>query len=138
MSSCHSTASYRTQEAALPPGFDLHRFITHVNRGITHFHGSFWPLPRGLSDTAFEAAEPPREWLHYMLVHYDGVVFVGPDRQGFGVEKRDGARVLLYRYYIDTTEFKKLLDDPKRKVCMVVSPGNSPYQISSPYAVTHF
>ncbi|KAJ7801346.1 hypothetical protein B0H14DRAFT_3489671 [Mycena olivaceomarginata] len=46
MSFCHSTASYRTQEAALPPGFDLHRFITHVNRGITHFHGSFWPLSR--------------------------------------------------------------------------------------------
>ncbi|KAJ7877115.1 hypothetical protein B0H14DRAFT_3130281 [Mycena olivaceomarginata] len=100
MSSCHSTTSYRTQEAALPPGFDLHRFITHVNLGITHFHGSFWPLPRGLSDTALEAAEPPKEWLHYMLVHYDGFVFVGPDRQGFGVEKRDGARVPLYRYYV--------------------------------------
>ncbi|KAJ7856519.1 hypothetical protein B0H14DRAFT_2752943 [Mycena olivaceomarginata] len=146
MSSCHSTASYRTQEAALPPGFDLHRFITHVNRGITHFHGSFWPLPRGLSDIAFEAAEPPREWLHYMLVHYDGFVFVGPDRQGFGVEKRDGTRVPLYRYYvriwigprthdeslsklakIDTAEFKKLLDDPKRKVCMVVVPAEEAF-----------
>ncbi|KAJ7862239.1 hypothetical protein B0H14DRAFT_3134298 [Mycena olivaceomarginata] len=146
MSSCHSTASYRTQEAALPPGFDLHRFITHVNRGITHFHGSFWPLPRGLSDIAFEAAEPPREWLHYMLVHYDSFVFVGPDRQGFGVEKRDGTQVPLYRYYvriwigprthdeslsklakIDTAEFKKLLDDPKRKVCMVVVPAEEAF-----------
>ncbi|KAJ7843929.1 hypothetical protein B0H13DRAFT_2412212 [Mycena leptocephala] len=124
---------------ALPPGFDLHRYITHVNRGITHFHGSFWPLPRRLSDSAFEAAEPPPEWLRYMLCHsagfqYDttlpesntGVMMV------FAVVKRDGT-TLLYKYdndissafysdaiaKVDPTEFKKLLDDPSRKLCMI-------------------
>jgi hypothetical protein len=54
----------------------------------------------------------------------------------FGLKKRDGTRVPLYKFdqctnqiafdsrlpelaKIDTTEFKKLLDDPSRKVCMV-------------------
>ncbi|KAJ6516499.1 hypothetical protein C8R45DRAFT_246447 [Mycena sanguinolenta] len=49
----------------LPPGFDLHRYITHVHRGITHFHASFWPLPRNtqteMTDAEFEDVEdhPP-------------------------------------------------------------------------------
>ncbi|KAJ7742831.1 hypothetical protein B0H16DRAFT_1463913 [Mycena metata] len=91
------------------------------------------PLPRALSDAAFAAANPPKEWFLYMGVRWEGFVFVGPDRMGFGVEKRNGAHEPLYRYYvreeqlaelakIDTTEFKKLLDDSKRKsrgVCLV-------------------
>ncbi|KAJ7769838.1 hypothetical protein B0H16DRAFT_1516575 [Mycena metata] len=101
-SDCTNNALYRTvdpQEAPLPPGFDLQRFITHVNRGITHFHGSFWPFPRRLSDAAFADAQPPKDWVSYMKMNYDGFVFVGPDRMGFGVEKRDGTRTPLYRYY---------------------------------------
>ncbi|KAJ6507625.1 hypothetical protein DFH09DRAFT_1334423 [Mycena vulgaris] len=67
-SGCGRIASGTT----LPPGFDLHRFITHVNRGITHFHDSYWPLPRRLSDADFEAAEPPNQWLRYMRLHHNG------------------------------------------------------------------
>jgi hypothetical protein len=122
----------------LPPSFDLHRLITHINRGITHFHGSFWPLPRRLSDAAFTAAEPPPEWMQNMRRHAAGFVFVadGLALEVFGIQKRDGTHVPLYKFdqrtnriafdsrlpelaKIDTTEFKKLLDDPSRKVCMV-------------------
>ncbi|KAJ6541412.1 hypothetical protein B0H19DRAFT_1077262 [Mycena capillaripes] len=56
----------------LPLGFDLHRYIMHINREITHFQGSFWPLPRRLSDAAFKEAEPPTEWLCYMQLNPDG------------------------------------------------------------------
>lgn len=114
-------------ETALPPEFDLHRYITHVNRGITHFHASFWPLPRKLSDAEFDAAQPPPGWYEYMRRH--PVRFTGIEGQDvFGVERRDGTRVPLYRYTrhghekgrVNTTEFKKLLDDPsRRRVCMV-------------------
>ncbi|KAJ7331336.1 hypothetical protein DFH08DRAFT_1083876 [Mycena albidolilacea] len=41
----------------LPPNFNLHRYITHVNRGVTHFHASFWAMSRDISDFALEAAE---------------------------------------------------------------------------------
>ncbi|KAJ7435284.1 hypothetical protein FB451DRAFT_1194756 [Mycena latifolia] len=136
-----SEEHYQYSGTALPPCFDLHRYITHVNRGITHFHGSFWPLPCRLSDSAFEAAEPPPEWLRYMLCNSAGfrywrrhpecnteVIMV------FAVIKRDGT-TLLYKYdndisascsdrpaaiaKVDPTEFKKLLDDPSRKLCMI-------------------
>ncbi|KAF7337094.1 hypothetical protein MVEN_02146700 [Mycena venus] len=128
---------YGTYGTTLPPGFDLHRYITHVNRGITHFHGSFWPLPRKLSDTAFDAAKPPKEWLHYMRHHPGGFIYVdGIESEVFGVAKRDGSQVQLYEYdkrvsqvpfdfrlkemaKINTTEFKKLLDDSTRRVCMI-------------------
>ncbi|KAJ6541448.1 hypothetical protein B0H19DRAFT_1268447 [Mycena capillaripes] len=120
----------------LPPGFDLHRYITHINRGITHFHGSFWPLPRLLSDAVFKEAEPPKEWLRYMRLIPNGFHCITSITETFGVSKRDGKRVPLYRYdkdvcdvsfdsrlealaKIDTTEFKKLLDDPSRKVYLI-------------------
>ncbi|KAJ7679440.1 hypothetical protein DFH06DRAFT_1166635 [Mycena polygramma] len=92
---------YSASGTTLPPGFDLHRFITHVNRGITHFHGSYWPLPRRLSDAAFRAAEPPKQWLHYMRLYHHG--FQSLDEfddalEIFGVTKRDGTQVPLYDY----------------------------------------
>jgi hypothetical protein len=154
---CHSGSG-----KTLPPGFDLHRYITHLNRGITHFHGSFWPLPRRLSDTAFESAEPPPEWVDYMSQHSKGFDynndFWQPTWRGFqffdryrrhrpaefdfskivtevfAVEKRDGTRVEQFKYdqhashfglhfeaitKVDPTEFKKFLDDPSRRLCMV-------------------
>ncbi|KAJ7120237.1 hypothetical protein C8R44DRAFT_853515 [Mycena epipterygia] len=139
---------YSASETSLPPAFDLHRYITHVTRGITHFHGSFWPLPRRLSDAAFEAAEPPSEWIRYMRLQPEGFGpgygrrrlasfdFDNMDAEVFGVAKRDGTRVQLFKYdknvsgasfdnrpaeiaKVDTTEFKKLLDDPSRRLCMV-------------------
>ncbi|KAJ7648474.1 hypothetical protein B0H17DRAFT_1215619 [Mycena rosella] len=134
--------TYSASGTSLPPGFDLHRFITHVNRGITHFHGSYCPLPRKLSDAAFEAAEPPKQWLHYMRLHHNG--FQSIDRfdnrmEVFGVVKRDGTQVPLYDYNenlakptsdalleamteVDPTEFKKFLDDPDRQLCIIPRP----------------
>ncbi|KAJ7784330.1 hypothetical protein B0H16DRAFT_1492099 [Mycena metata] len=133
---------YGDSGTCLPPGFDLHRFITHVNRGITHFHGSFWPLPRKLSDADFEAAKPSERWLRYMRIRPEGFEFQGYNgvvSYVFGVVKRNGKRVPLYGYDVDVfcvsfdsrikalakvdpTEFKKLLDDPGRKLCMVPKP----------------
>ncbi|KAJ7920183.1 hypothetical protein B0H13DRAFT_2425645 [Mycena leptocephala] len=133
-----STVTY-SSGTTLPPGFDLHRLITHINRGITHFHGSFWPLPRRLSDAAFTAAEPPPEWLQNMRRHAAGFLYVadGLAPEVLGIEKRDGTHVPLYKFdqrtnqiafdsrlpelaKIDTTEFKKLLDDPSRKFSISV------------------
>lgn len=137
--------SYNPSGTALPPGFDLDRLISHINRGITHFHGSYWPLPFKLSDADFEAAKPPDQWLRYMRLHPHG--FQPVDRYNnlwevFGVEKRDGTRVPLYDYSeelaklpsdrdssdsvlealgkVDPTEFKKFLDDPERKLCVIL------------------
>jgi hypothetical protein len=128
---------YSASGTPLPPSFDLHRYITHINREITHFHGSFWPLPRRLSDAAFEAAEAPKDWLRYMRLNCNGFQYVtGITSAVFGVAKGDGRQAPLYKYdkhvyevafdwrlealaKVDTTEFKKLLDDPSRKVCLV-------------------
>jgi hypothetical protein len=73
-----------------------------------------------------------------MRRHAAGFLYVadGLAPEVFGVENRDGTRVPLYKFNqctnqiafdsrlpelakIDTTEFKKLLDDPSRKMCMV-------------------
>ncbi|KAJ7661729.1 hypothetical protein B0H17DRAFT_1258637 [Mycena rosella] len=120
-------------EIRLPPGFDLHRYITHVNRGITHFHASFWPLPRKISDADLDAAEPPDEWIRYaQRLHME---LSGLKGQGvIGIERPDGTRIPLYKYSqnghfrrcapgeTDTDgpeEFKKLLVDPSRMVRMI-------------------
>ncbi|KAJ7693733.1 hypothetical protein B0H14DRAFT_3531047 [Mycena olivaceomarginata] len=129
---------YCCERITLPPGFDLHRFITHINRGITHFHGSFWPLPRRLSDAAFEEAEASEQWLRYMRLNGSGFQYLGITHI-FGVEKRDGKRIPLFKYDTDVrdtwwdcrlkalakvnaTEFKKFLDDPSRKIRTIPRP----------------
>ncbi|KAJ7479875.1 hypothetical protein FB451DRAFT_1395429 [Mycena latifolia] len=120
-------------ETVLPPDFDLHRYITHVNRGITHFHASFWPLPRKISDADLDAAAPPAGWVEYARRHHMGLS--GLKGQGvIGIEKPDGTRVPLYKYSAnghfrrcapgetDTDgpeEYKKLLVDPSRMVRML-------------------
>ncbi|KAJ7679431.1 hypothetical protein DFH06DRAFT_1121127 [Mycena polygramma] len=131
---------FHDNDITLPPDFDLHRLITHLNRGITHFHGSFWPLPRRLSDNDFEAAAPPPEWVRYMRHHNSGFTFdfnmTTVATELFCVEKRDGSYTELFKYdenvsrtpfdsrlktiaEIDATEFKKLLDDSSRRLRMV-------------------
>ncbi|KAJ7679441.1 hypothetical protein DFH06DRAFT_1415594 [Mycena polygramma] len=131
---------FHDNDITLPPGFDLHRLITHLNRGITHFHGSFWPLPRRLSDNDFEAAAPPPEWVGYMRHHSSGFTFdLNMNTVAthlFCVEKRDGSYTQLFKFdenvsrtpfdsrlkaiaEVDATEFKKLLDDPSRRLRMV-------------------
>ncbi|KAJ7899358.1 hypothetical protein B0H13DRAFT_2030825 [Mycena leptocephala] len=84
-------------DTVLPPDFDLHRYITHVNRGITHFHASFWPLPRNISDADLDAARPSEAWVKYAQRHHMGLS--GLKGQGvIGIEKPDGTRVPLYKY----------------------------------------
>ncbi|KAJ7105394.1 hypothetical protein C8R43DRAFT_1046725 [Mycena crocata] len=118
---------------ALPPDFDLHRYITHVNRGITHFHASFWPLPRKISDAELDAAAPSKEWMTYARQHHMGLS--GLKGQGvIGIQKPDGTRVPLYKYSQNghfrrcapgetdmegPEEFKKLPVDPSRMVRMI-------------------
>lgn len=122
-------------EDVLPPAFDLHRYITHVNRGITHFHASFWPLPRDISDAELEDPElqPPEEWISYASRHHRTIS--GLSGQGVvGIELPDGTRVPIYKLganghfrrcapgETDTNgadEFKKLLVDPSRMVRML-------------------
>ncbi|KAJ6553483.1 hypothetical protein DFH09DRAFT_1366131 [Mycena vulgaris] len=81
MSSHRDALQFLHSETTLPPEFNLHRLITQINRGITHFH------------------EAPPEWLHYMRNHTNGFCYVeGILPEVFGVEKRDGTRVPLYKY----------------------------------------
>ncbi|KAJ7481805.1 hypothetical protein FB451DRAFT_1364907 [Mycena latifolia] len=118
----------------LPPGFDLHRYITHVNRGITHFHGSHLAFPRSLSDAELEAAKYPFHWLDYAYARH--TVISGLKGQNVrGVINPDGTWTPLYKWGVgghrraaapgetDTegpAAFKKLLVDPSRMVrkCM--------------------
>ncbi|KAJ6602671.1 hypothetical protein DFH09DRAFT_1354919 [Mycena vulgaris] len=120
-------------QVSLPPGFDLHRYITHVNRGITHFHASFWPLPRKISDADLDSAPIPEGWVAYAQRHH--TVLSGLKGQCvIGVENPDGSRVPIYKFGLnghfrrcapgetDTDgpeEFKKLLVDPSRMVRMI-------------------
>ncbi|KAJ6589229.1 hypothetical protein B0H19DRAFT_1248788 [Mycena capillaripes] len=120
-------------DPVLPPGFNFHRYITHVNRGITHFHASFWPVPRNISDADLEAAVPPLGWAGYAWRNY--VALSGLTGQGvIGIEHPDGSRTPIYKWSqnghfrrcapgeTDTDgpeEFKKLLVDPSRMVRML-------------------
>jgi hypothetical protein len=117
-------------EAVLPPGFDLHRYITHVNRGITHFHASHWPLPRNISDADLKAAEVPEGWAKYAKSHH--LALSGLKGQCvIGIEHPDGTRTPIYKWSTnghfrrcapgetDTNgpeELRKHLADPSRMV----------------------
>ncbi|KAJ7112951.1 hypothetical protein C8R44DRAFT_856029 [Mycena epipterygia] len=80
----------------LPPNFDLHRYITHVNRGVTHFHASFWPLPRDISDSDLEAAAAPAAYSAYWFGHH--LVLSRLKGQGvIGTVNEDGTRTPLYK-----------------------------------------
>ncbi|KAF8198270.1 hypothetical protein K438DRAFT_1759653 [Mycena galopus ATCC 62051] len=95
--SLFSLATKDVAEHVLPPGFDLNRYITHVNRGITHFHASFWPIPRTVSDAELEAAEKPLEWELYAGRHHH---FLSGLKGGQGVVGRilpDGTRIPMYK-----------------------------------------
>ncbi|KAJ7161129.1 hypothetical protein C8R46DRAFT_1194446 [Mycena filopes] len=94
----------------LPPGFDLHRYLTHVNRGITHFHASFWPLSRHwhLSDDDLEYAMVPAGWREYALRHHQMLSIL---KNGCGLQDHVG-----YSY---PPESKKLLFDSSKMVRLV-------------------
>ncbi|KAJ7461691.1 hypothetical protein B0H11DRAFT_2055546 [Mycena galericulata] len=118
----------------LPPGFDLNRYVTHVNRGITHFHTSFWPLPRSVSDTDLEFAEVPKGWRDYMKRHHHLLSGLKGGQGIIGVINADGTRKPVYKFgdgghfrrcapgETDSdgpAEFKKPLMDSSRMVGLI-------------------
>ncbi|KAJ7159935.1 hypothetical protein C8R43DRAFT_948012 [Mycena crocata] len=124
----------RLTELVLPPGFDLHRYITHVNRGITHFHASFWPLPRNISDADLKGAPIPKEWINYAHMHFKELSGL-KGQCVIGVENPDGTRTPMYKLgqnghfrrcapgETDTDgpeEYRKLLVDPSRMMCFTL------------------
>ncbi|KAF7352268.1 hypothetical protein MVEN_01190500 [Mycena venus] len=120
----------RFADVVLPPNFDLHRYITHVNRGVTHFHASFWEVPRDISDSDLEAAEPHPAYPSYELHHH--LLVSGLKGQDvIGIENPDGNRTPLFKRAMSghvrkcapgetdsdgPAEYKKLLADPSRMV----------------------
>jgi hypothetical protein len=118
----------------LSPNFNLHRYITHVNRGVTHFHASFWAMPRDISDSALEAAEWPLGYNSYMVQHL--IAISGLKGQGvIGIIDEHGKRTLIIKRGLsghvrfcapgetDTDgpdAYKKLLVDPSRIVKKIV------------------
>ncbi|KAJ7778102.1 FAD binding domain-containing protein [Mycena metata] len=115
---------------SLPPGFDLHRYITHVNRGITHFHASFLPLPRDISDADLDAAQISSAWMDYAGPHHQSISGL-TGQNVIGIERPDGTRVPVYKWSVNghvrkcapgetdsegPEEFKKLVVDPSRMV----------------------
>ncbi|KAJ7743367.1 hypothetical protein B0H16DRAFT_1561574 [Mycena metata] len=118
----------------LPPGFDLNRYITHVNRGITHFHASFWPLPRHLSDVDIASAAPPRGWKDHALRHDLKLSGLKGWQNIVGLVHADGTREPVYKGSVDghfrrcapsetdsdgPTKWKKLLVDPSKMVQLI-------------------
>ncbi|KAJ7743347.1 hypothetical protein B0H16DRAFT_1463682 [Mycena metata] len=128
---------YQCVDAAthvLPPGFDLNRYITHVNRGITHFHASFWPLPRRLSDADIASAAPPPGWKEYALRLGRLLAGLKGGQDIVGIVHADGTREPVYKGSggghfrrcapgeTDSdgpVELKKLLVDPSKMVQLI-------------------
>ncbi|KAJ7186648.1 hypothetical protein C8R46DRAFT_277269 [Mycena filopes] len=87
---------YRLRSLTLPPNYDLHQYITHVNRGVTHFHAAFLNLPRDMSDAALEDAEPSDKYCDYAFDHLLAVS--GLKGQGvIGIQEADGTRTPLFK-----------------------------------------
>jgi hypothetical protein len=121
------------RNSTLPPDFDLHRYITHVNRGVTHFHASFWALPREISDSDLESADPPPEYDSYLFDHH--LAISGLMGQGvIGIMDEHGNRTPIIKTGLaghvrlcapgetDTERaaaYRKLLADPSRIVKML-------------------
>jgi hypothetical protein len=120
----------RLEANILPPNFDLHRYITHVNRGVTHFHASFWNPPPDISDFDLESAVTSLEYASYAFEHH--LALSGLKGQGvFGIVNEDASKTPLSKralsrhirvYAPDETDsdgsaaYKKLLTDPSRIV----------------------
>ncbi|KAJ7258159.1 hypothetical protein C8J57DRAFT_1341276 [Mycena rebaudengoi] len=80
------------------PGGETSAMQTHVNRGITHFHASFWPLPRHISDADVDTAKPPPGWMEYVERH-DMLLSGLKGGQGLiGRINPDGTRVPLFKF----------------------------------------
>ncbi|KAJ6451204.1 hypothetical protein C8R45DRAFT_1042447 [Mycena sanguinolenta] len=129
--------TYHVSKAAkhvLPPGFDLNRYVHHVNRGITHFHASWVPLPRSISDADIQSTEMPKEWWDYVSRHDN---LLGGMRGGqylIGRIRADGTREPLFKWdesghfrrcapgetdFDGAEEYKKQMVDPSRMVRLI-------------------
>lgn len=118
----------------LPPGFDLNRYVSHVNRGITHFHASWIPLPRNISDADIESAEMPEEWWEYTARHNHLLAGMKGGQGIIGYIYPDGTRKPIYKWdnsghfrhctpgetdFEGAAEFKKQLVDPSKMVRLI-------------------
>ncbi|KAJ7897706.1 hypothetical protein B0H14DRAFT_2557687 [Mycena olivaceomarginata] len=118
------------RNSTLPPNFDLHRYITHINRGVTHFHASFWALPRDISDSDLESADPLPEYDSYLFDHHLAISGL----MGQGIMDEHGNRTPIIKIGLavhvrlcapgeaDTegaAAYRKLLVDPSRIVKML-------------------
>ncbi|KAJ7728331.1 hypothetical protein B0H16DRAFT_1777737 [Mycena metata] len=127
----------------LPPNFDLHQYITHVNRGVTHFHASFWNISRDISDSELEVAEPPDSYCDYAFSHLQTVS--GLKGQGvIGIQNEDGTRTPLFKRAQSghirkcapgetdsdgPAAYKKLIADPSRIVKKIMVDLDAWYEI---------
>ncbi|KAJ7614319.1 hypothetical protein FB45DRAFT_873872 [Roridomyces roridus] len=116
----------------MPPGFELNRYIPHVNRGITHFHASFWPLPRTISDHDLKSAEAPSALAMYTFHQFQALSGLKGGRHVIGAVNPDGSRTPRYKfckanghfracapgetYYDGPVEYKRDLENPSRMV----------------------
>ncbi|KAF7372771.1 BZ3500-MvSof-1268-A1-R1-Chr4-3g07231 protein [Mycena sanguinolenta] len=118
----------------LPPGFDLNRYVTHVNRGITHFHGSWIPLPRNVSDVEIESMDMPQGWWDYVARNHFHIEGLKGGQGTAGYIWPDGRREAVYKWdssghfrrcapgetdFDVAEEFKKHLVDPSRMVRLI-------------------
>jgi hypothetical protein len=133
----------RLETTILPPNFDIHRYITHVNRGVTHFHASFWNLPRDISDSGLESAELPPEYGSYAFNHH--LALSGLKGQGvIGIMNADGSKTPLFKRALSghvrvcapgetdsdgPAAYKKLLTDPSRIVKTIAEDLDALYWI---------
>ncbi|KAJ7614338.1 hypothetical protein FB45DRAFT_1064625 [Roridomyces roridus] len=116
----------------MPPGFDLNLYVPHVNRGITHFHASFWPLPRNISDAELESAEVPGALADYTVRQHGMLSGLKGGQNIIGRLNTDGSRTPLYKFcnvnghfrpcapgetdFDGPVEYKKALENPSRMV----------------------
>ncbi|KAF7368042.1 hypothetical protein MSAN_00870100 [Mycena sanguinolenta] len=128
---------YHVSDAAehvLPPGFDLNRYVSHVNRGITHFHASWVPLPRDISDDDIESMEMPKGWWDYVKRHDDLLAGMKGGQGLVGRIREDGTRQPMYKWdnsghfrrcapgetdFDVAEEFKKQMVDPSKMVTLI-------------------
>ncbi|KAJ6455216.1 hypothetical protein C8R45DRAFT_1111593 [Mycena sanguinolenta] len=121
-------------EHVLPPGFDLNRYVGHVNRGITHFHAAWLPLPRNISDADMESMEMPEAWWDYVARHNERLGGMKGGQNIIGRIARDGTREPVYKWdnsghfrrcapgetdYEGAEEFKKQPVDPSKMVRLI-------------------
>ncbi|KAJ7614356.1 hypothetical protein FB45DRAFT_1008611 [Roridomyces roridus] len=130
-----SVPCFQVELQDMPPGFDLNRYIPHVNRGITHFHASFWPLPRNISDADLESAEAPGPLVLYTFTQHQMLSGLKGGQNVVGELHADGSHTPRYKFckanghfracapgetdYDGPVEYRKALENPSRMACLL-------------------